>query len=286
MQPHTWEDLISLHSRDVPKFSILNSAAHYRAIDQHTDWTKENLDIDSALAKDTFPLPAVEDREGYYGPHHFSYWASGLRDMRNLLACCARLGVRPKDYYDLGCASGRVVRHFAVNEPDVRIFASDINRRHVEWILQFLPESIIAFQNHSIPTTPLPDNSVDLISAFSVFTHIEAFEAAWLMELRRILRPGGLAWVTVHTEKTWEEMTPDWPLYKGLQNHPEFKALQSGKPLPGERVVFRWKADASYSSNVFYSIDYIRKVWSRYFEIAEFHRRLPVFQDVVVLRKT
>ena len=285
MQLHTWEDFISLHSRDVPQFKVLKSAGHYRSGDTHTDWEKESLDIEAALAKDTFPLPVVEDREGYYGPYHFSYWASGLRDMRNLLNCAERLGVRVQTYYDLGCASGRVVRHFAVNQPEIRVLASDINRRHVEWILTFLPPSIVAFQNHSIPTTPIPDNSVDLVSAFSVFTHIESFETTWLMELRRILRPGGLAWITVHTEKTWEEIKPDWPLYKGLQNHPDFKALPSGKPLPGDRVVFRWKPNASYSSNVFYSMDYIRKTWSRYLDVVEFHRRLPVFQDVVVLRK-
>ncbi|MEM7516868.1 MAG: hypothetical protein AAF368_08090, partial [Planctomycetota bacterium] len=121
--------------------------------------------------------------------------------------------------------------------------------------------------------------------AFSVFTHIEAFETAWLMELRRVLRPGGLAWVTVHTEKTWEDMTENWPLYKALKNHPKFKEMDPAAPLPSEREVFRWRAERSYSSNVFYSFDYLHRNWSRYFEIAETHRRLPVFQDVLVLRK-
>lgn len=37
---------------------------------------------------------------------------------------------------------------------------------------------------------PLPDASVDLISAFSVFEHIEE-DAFWAAELDRILRPGG-----------------------------------------------------------------------------------------------
>lgn len=285
MQTRIWEDMISLHSHEAPKFEILGAAAQYRESDTHTDWSKQNLDFEAALVKDTYPLPTTQDREGYYGPHHFSYWASGLRDMRDMLACCDRFGVRVKDYYDFGCASGRVVRHFAVNRPEISVLASDINRRHVEWIMNYLPPSIVVFQNHSIPTTPLPDNSVDLVSAFSVFTHIEAFETAWLMELRRILRPGGLAWVTVHTERTWAEMTPEWPIYKALQSHPDFKALPPGAPLPAERAVFRWKADSSYSSNVFYSIDYIKRNWKRYLDIVEFNRCVPVFQDVAVLRK-
>ena len=45
------------------------------------------------------------------------------------------------------------------------------------------PASFCAvFQNHSIPTLPLPDASIDLITAFSVFTHMEGMETAWLME--------------------------------------------------------------------------------------------------------
>jgi hypothetical protein len=53
-----------------------------------------------------------------------------------------------------------------------------------------------------------------MISAYSVFTHIEAMETTWLMELRRVLRKGGIAWITVHTEGTLADMTPDWPLLR------------------------------------------------------------------------
>ena len=152
--------------------------------------------------------------------------------------------------------------------------------------MQYLSPTIVAYQNHSIPSLPMPDNSLDLVSAFSVFTHIKAFETAWLMELRRVLRPGGIAWVTIHSEKTWEEMDKGWPLQKALENHKDFQAIASKTKMPGDRLVFRWHNDRSYSSNVFYSFDYIKSAWGRIFEIAEIHRRLPAFQDVVVLRKS
>jgi len=56
-------------------------------------------------------------------------------------------------------------------------------------------------------------------------------------------------------------------------------------PLPSDRMVFRWQANRFYSSNVFCTTDYIRKVWGRYFEVLEFRHRFPLFQDVVILRK-
>ncbi|MFC4352557.1 class I SAM-dependent methyltransferase [Fodinicurvata halophila] len=282
-----WEDLVSLNSHGDHYFEVLDNAEKYRASDTHTDWTKEKLhiDLDLAASRDLAPLPLTKDREGYFGPHHFSYWASGLRDVSNMFFACERLGVNVQDYLDLGCSSGRLIRHMAFQHPEICTWGCDINAAHVAWVTQFLPDSLMVFQNHSLPTLPLPDESIDLVSAFSVFTHIEAFETAWLMELRRILRPGGLAWVTVHTEKTWEDMNENWPLYGALKNHPEFQKIPASSPMPRDRMVFRWRAERSYSSNVFYSYDYIRKHWARYLDIVETHRRLPVFQDVIVMRK-
>ncbi len=279
-----WEDQISLHSRVDPVFETVAPADTWVESDAHpTDWASELGDITAELSRDQAVLPTTPDREGYFGPHHFSYWASGLRDHRNLMECTQRLKLEVGTYLDLGCASGRVIRHFASQTPDIRTLGCDINRKHVEWVAQFLDPSVVAFQNTSIPNLPLADGSVDLVSAFSVFTHIEALETTWLMELDRILAPGGVAWITVHTEDTWLEMGDGWPLYNAIKNHPEFEGNESG--MDRDRVVFRWKNDRSYSSNVFYTWAYLERVWGRIFDIVETHRRLPVFQDVLVLRK-
>lgn len=287
MTDSVWEDQVALNTRSGGRFDVLGPASEYREGDTHTDWSAEGPGLDAAVELDTWPLPLTADREGYYGPHHFSYWASGYRDARLLQECCVRQGVEPRDYLDFGCASGRVIRHFATHVPGVNVTGCDINRRHVDWVADHLPPAITVFQNHSIPTLPLPDASLDLISAYSVFTHIEAFETAWLMELRRILRPGGIAWITVHTERTWQQMQPGWPLYKAMSRHPDFKPhLTERTDLPQDRVVFRWRQNQSYTSNVFYTREYLRRHWGRVFEIVEDHHRLPGFQDVLVLRKS
>jgi ubiquinone/menaquinone biosynthesis C-methylase UbiE len=156
----------------------------------------------------------------------------------------------------------------------------------VEWCCANLANTISVFQNHSIPTLPLDSNSVDIVTAFSVFTHIEAFDTAWLMELNRILRPGGIAWVTVHTEHTLAEMNPNWPLWNPVMNHPDIKNLiGSDRSFPGNRLLVRWRNNRSYSSNVFYRESYLRSHWSRIFEVLELRRRFPAFQDVLIMRK-
>ena len=206
-----WEDFIALNSNIEPNFLLLKNASNYYEGDSRKeDW--RGLDIADALLNDIFPLPTTEDREGYYGANHFSYWASGLFDARHLVSVANKYGLTARNYLDFGCASGRVIRHMALENPSLSVMGCDINRLHVEWCNANLPSNCVVFQNHSIPTLPLGDNSIDLISAYSVFTHIEALETAWLMELRRVLRPGGIAWITVHTEHTLIDMNENWPL--------------------------------------------------------------------------
>ena len=233
--------------------------------------------------------PAASDKGqgGLRRANHFTFWAGGLNDARLLLDVAAEYGVEVNDYLDFGCASGRVLRHMARERPESRAMGCDINRLHVEWCNAHMPSNCLVFQNHSIPSLPLPDNSVDVVSAYSVFTHIEALETAWLMELRQILRPGGLAWITVHSELTLQEMNPDWPLWIPVMEHPLAAKLLDGKRnFQGDRLILRWLDSRSYSSNVFYKLDYLKNRWSRFFTIAEVRRRHPTFQDVFILKKT
>ncbi len=280
-----WEDLVALNSGKEPNFNLLGPAKDYYEQDaRKSEW--EALDYAAALQADTHPLPDTKDREGYYGPHHFSYWASGLVDARNLLDAADKYEVDLRDYLDIGCASGRVIRHVPTDRPDVNTMGCDINRLHVEWCNRHLDARCKVFQNHSIPSLPLASGSVDLVSAFSVFTHIEAFETTWLMEIARILRPGGIAWLTVHTEDTLTDMHEGWPLWTPIMKHPDIDTLiDAERRFEGDRLVVRWHSDRSYSSNVFYKKDYLKSVWGRFFNVLELRRRFPRFQDVLILQK-
>lgn len=281
----TWENFISLNSHAEPTFGVLNPAReHFEADTRKSWWTA--LDYTAALQKDIFPLPMTADREGYYGEHHFSYWASGLSDTNDLLAAATKYDLQIDSFLDFGCASGRVIRHFGVQHPDVRTFGCDINRLHVEWCNRYLPDTVTVFQNHSIPTLPLPDNSISMMSAYSVFTHIEAFETSWLMEINRILKPGGLAWITVHTDLTLKAMDANWPLFNAVNRHPQrAELLSTSNEFSGDRLVLRYRNDKSYSSNVFYKREYLERTWSRFFSVLEFRHRFPRYQDVLILQK-
>jgi SAM-dependent methyltransferase len=97
-----------------------------------------------------------------------------------------------KTYLDWGAGAGRLVRHFVPEAENSRIIGADIHEPSVRWIRDNLApvEGILVAEE---PGIDLEDDSVDLVSGFSVMTHVTDHWAGWLLEIRRVLRPGGLA---------------------------------------------------------------------------------------------
>jgi len=57
------------------------------------------------------------------------------------------------------------------------------------------------------------------------------------------------------------------------------------EPMPLDRIVFRMTNDENYNCNVWHSSEYIRNLWSRYFEILHIADNAHTnFQSVVILR--
>ncbi len=283
-----WEDYVSLNSGSEPKLQCLPAVSAFAdqrclTIDWKTIVSKDQLE--AYIDSDPFPLPLTSDREGYYGDRHFEYWLSGLRDYLNLKNIALQRSLEVRSVLDFGCASGRVIRHFAAQDPSLETWAADINYKHIAWLLKHLPRSVKAFQNTSIPHLPLADESVDMVTAFSIFTHIETFDIAWLLEIRRILKPGGVAYLTVHSDNTLKSMDNSWPVYKEIARHPDFCPDLAGSEMDRDRIVFRFTGERSYASHVFLHSRYIKNAWGRSMVVENILYNHTGFQDAVVLRK-
>jgi SAM-dependent methyltransferase len=243
---------------------------------------------------DPFPLPVAADREGYFGERHYHYWLSGLKDYLAIKTALQKYGVsldQSAAIFDFGCASGRVLRHFACHERGIDIWGADINIRHVEWVRRFLPDTIRIFQNSILPSLPIEDATCSLVYAFSVFTHIDKFELAWVAEIQRILKKGGIAYLTIHSDRTWNNIKAAEPLYTQLlaqRDHiQEFDVTPElfGKPMPREKTVFKVATNSIYNANVFHSTEYITSTWGRFMDVLEIMTEGHGYQDVVLLRK-
>ena len=96
-----------------------------------------------------------------------------------------------KRVLDFGAGSGRALRHFLLEARQAEFEGCDIDSAAIEWLNAHLNPPVTGFVNADAPPLPRPADTYDVIYAFSVFTHITDLWADWLLELHRVLRPGG-----------------------------------------------------------------------------------------------
>jgi SAM-dependent methyltransferase len=97
-----------------------------------------------------------------------------------------------KRVLDFGCGAGRVIRHFAAEARRAEFVGCDIDGPAIEWATEHLDPPFSFLRTAEIPPLRERGESFDLIYAISVFTHLTDSWAAWLLELRRLLKSGGL----------------------------------------------------------------------------------------------
>lgn len=163
--------------------------------------------IDTYLyrAPDGWPLPPKELmwlvawRPSQTGRR--SFFESGARTaeiIRTVLQQYDRPIERSDVLLEFGCGCGRVIRHFQHSGP--QLHGSDYNEKLIAWCRANLPFASFAV-NRLEPGLEYEDDTFDLVYAISVFTHLPAsLQIPWMAELRRIVKPGGTVFATVHGE--------------------------------------------------------------------------------------
>lgn len=99
---------------------------------------------------------------------------------------------------DLGCGTGRLAVHAIPALAGGAYIGIDISRSMIDAAQNLVRETIpdppcqVHWAKQTTPAYPLDTDSVDVVCAFSVFTHMEHEDAyRYLKEARRIVRPGG-----------------------------------------------------------------------------------------------
>lgn len=101
---------------------------------------------------------------------------------------------------DFGSCWGRISRFFMRDVPLENIYGLDVEQNFVDECRQ-----LFGSENFQVctpmPPSPLQDSSVNLISAYSVFSHLsERAFLAWMGEFHRILRSGGILAFTTRND--------------------------------------------------------------------------------------
>jgi SAM-dependent methyltransferase len=172
---------------------------------------------------------------------------------------------------DFGCGCGRVLRHWS-GLTHTEIHGSDFNRALVRWCqsnLRFARCSVNGLQ----PPLASDAGEFDVVYAVSVFTHFpQELESAWIDELSRVLKPGGLLLLTTHGDD-----------YADRLDDEERRAYESGE------VVVRWpKVAGTNLCTTFHPEAYVRDRLAPGLELLELTPRGGTVgsrrQDLVVFR--
>ena len=199
---------------------------------------------------------------------------SGRRAAESIRRTLERAGTpleRLGSILDFGCGCGRVTRRWA-DLNGTAIHGSDANERAVAWCRRNLP--FASFDTNGLgPPLAYRDESFELVYALSVFTHLpEELQLAWMGELERVLRPGGVLLLTAHGESYRERLDPA-----------ERERFDAG------RLVVRWAEGAGTNlCSAFHPAAYVERTLAAGLELVEFAPEGAAgnpHQDLYLLRK-
>lgn len=182
---------------------------------------------------------------------------------------------------DWGCGCGRVARHLAPALGE-RFHGCDIDSDNVNWCSGHLPGHYA--KSTLNPPLPYPAGSFDIIYGVSVFTHLKTnWEAQWMAELHRVLRPGGYALMTVHgrTAIDFASLPPDD--YVALVRRVDDEGLVVTSQ---NTQLNNFIGHEEEYVNCFHSDRHIREVWGRHFAEIQHLRGYIFTHDLLVCRKS
>ena len=139
-----------------------------------------------------------------------SFFQSGLlgsKSIRNMVALADQSVDEMESILDFGCGCGRVTRHW--QHLGGAVHGCDYNPHLVDWCTANLPFASFSV-NRAEPPLPYEDDRFDFVYSLSVFTHLdERLQTAWIDELVRVLRPGGLLLTSLKTTVNEDVMDAD-----------------------------------------------------------------------------
>ncbi|MGO8670934.1 MAG: class I SAM-dependent methyltransferase, partial [Capsulimonadaceae bacterium] len=127
------------------------------------------------------------------------YLKSGEADVRAMVAILEGIGISLDScerIMEYGCHTCRMLRWMAPYAAQSEVWGIDISTTHVYWSQRHLSPPFLFATVTTAPHLPFEDNSFDFIYAGSVFSHMDDLADDWFLEIRRVLRPGGILYAT------------------------------------------------------------------------------------------
>lgn len=110
-----------------------------------------------------------------------------------------------------GCGPARVIRHLRAIDGFRRVdlVGTDYNEASINWCQKNI-DGVRFVRNDLEPPLPLESERFDCVYALSIFTHLsEKLHYAWIDELFRLIKPGGILIFTTHGDLCTKNLLPN-----------------------------------------------------------------------------
>jgi SAM-dependent methyltransferase len=238
---------------------------------------------------DALPLPDEDLIWRVTGARSAEWFnTSGQTSRREIEQALAIAGVRLADSgraLEFGCGCGRILRWMRDVGERAELHGVDIDGEAIAWAREHLPWAHVA-QNTGLPPLDFPAEHFDVVFNHSVFTHLDVhYQDAWLEELRRVTRPGGVLLLTVTGQQAFEEVVAYY-----RETGQDHAALSEAYRTKG--ILFieddMWKDGPfpDFYHSTFHAPWYVFEHWGSYFTIEAYLVRASLdLQDQVILRR-
>src|SRR5262245_54829934 len=241
-----------------------------------------------ALGNLLVPLPPPRVRALVGRPDEADFLHTGA-SMYSLLSLVSReFGppfAAPAAVLEFGCGLGSGLRYLLKHAGTLTCTGTDADAIAVGWCGRHFPFGELTL-SCDIPPTDFSSHSFDLIFATSAFSQLaEDHHLAWLSELRRLAKPGGVVVLTIHGEHALRRTLAEPNLRQLLSlAEPDLAAVQT--QLASRRYAFVRQGESPQShGRAFIRRDYVLRRWSREFDVATYlEAAIGDWQDAVVLR--
>lgn len=199
---------------------------------------------------------------------------------------------------DFGCGWGRIIRFFLKDVEPANLYGVDCDSVIIELCITLNLQAHFQII-HPSPPTDFSDNMFDLIYAYSVFSHLsEDIHTQWLMEFKRILKPGGIFIATTRPKEfiflcaQWRQMR-ELPVYLRGSAASFIDAGQVLEEYNAGKYCFSYTGgdgsrDGSFYGETCIPRQYVERNWSQYFSEVDFieHQEHQQFdQNVMIAQK-
>lgn len=281
-------------------YQSLHQAARNKTPDEWLNLAVESVETTVVIDGISIPMGPPKDAQAvFHGNSGKAAMLSAAPVYSFLKNACLAHGLDPVGkLLDFGCGWGRFLRFLIRDVVEGGLYGVDPLAPALQMGRMSFPFATF-IKSEFLPPLPFKDKFFDVIFSNSVFSHLpEHLALSWIIEISRILRPGGLLIATTHPASLLAQIADIKRSGKPVTS-PWFRAMCSKLNAPDCLIKAHQQGQYAFIDtgggdelppdmygDAFVPEAYMRRIWDQYLTVVDFvddPTRLP--QATFVLKK-